>query len=85
MQLLRVRRLAPSAILGVMILLCAATVHAQTDYSNFDIRKARDVAVSAAGTLWTIGPDATPNATIQRLVGSTLVAQPGSAVRIAVG
>jgi Tectonin domain/Thiol-activated cytolysin beta sandwich domain len=84
MRSLSVRRLAPAGVLGVMIVLSAATVHAQTDSSNFDIRKARDVAVSAAGTLWTIGPDGAPNGSIQRLLASALVTQPGSAVRIAV-
>ena len=84
MRELSVRRLPPVVILAMMILLGAGTANAQTDYPSFDIRKARDVAVSAAGTLWTIGPEATPNATIQRLVGSALVTQPGSAVRIAV-
>lgn len=69
---------------SAMLLLSATTIQAQIDYANFDIQKARDVSVAPNGTLWTIGPEAATNASIQRLVGSALVTQPGSAVRVAV-
>lgn len=84
MRSTRARLLALTMIPGMMLLFGSKPIQAQISGAKLDIRMGRDIAVNANGTVWTIGGEATPNATIQRLVGSSLVTQPGSAVRIAV-
>ena len=77
-------RLALAVIAGMAFLPATTIVQAQSDSARLDIRTARDVAVSPSGTLWIVGAGSTPNGSVQRLVGSALVTQPGSAVRVAV-
>ena len=73
-----------AVICSVMVIVFARAMDAQIDYSKIDTRTARDIAVNTMGALWTIGSDPASATGIQRLVGSALVTQPGTAVRIAV-